>query len=87
MTVDEHPRLLDGLKWVKGKVLVSGYPSKLYDDALKGWERVDFTIDNKASSAKKKPIQTERIWMNYQPPTNRSGTRAAVRENARGQDV
>jgi len=74
MTVDGHRRLLDVLKHVQGKVLLSGYPSKLYDDVLKGWKRADFAIDNKASSAKKKPIQTERIWMNYQPPTNGGAT-------------
>jgi len=68
MSVDEHERLVSTLRRVHGKVLVSGYPSKLYDEALEGWTKVDFAIDNKASSAKTKPIQTERIWMNYQPP-------------------
>jgi len=74
MTVDDHRRLLEQLQGAKGKVLISGYPSKLYDDALRQWERVDFAIDNKASSAKRKPIQTERIWMNYEPPANGEGT-------------
>lgn len=81
MTVDEHRHLLDALKWVKGKVLVSGYPSKLYDDVLKGWEKVDYAIDNKASSAKKKPVQTERIWMNYGPPTSGAGTLSEAAED------
>ncbi|MEK6237958.1 MAG: DNA adenine methylase, partial [Planctomycetales bacterium] len=49
MTVDEHCRLLDAVGQVQGKVLLSGYPSELYDGVLKDWNRKSITIDNKAS--------------------------------------
>jgi DNA adenine methylase len=39
MTEADHRRLLDLLRVVKGKVVLSGYPSALYDRALAGWTR------------------------------------------------
>lgn len=65
MTLAEHCQLLDLIVQLQGKVMLSGYPSKVYDDALSDWERVSIKIDNKASSASKKPVKTECIWMNF----------------------
>lgn len=65
MTTEQHATLLDTLVNCKGKVLLSGYPNELYDSRLKEWKTFDIKIDNKASSAKNKPMMTERIWMNY----------------------
>ncbi len=65
MTTEQHAALLDTLVNCKGKVLLSGYPNELYDSRLKDWKTFDIKIDNKASSAKNKPLMTERIWMNY----------------------
>ncbi len=65
MSVDQHAELLDAVKQCKGKVLLSGYPNKLYDEALSGWFTHDIVIDNKASMKKEKPKMTERLWMNY----------------------
>jgi DNA adenine methylase len=59
---------LEKLLQVQGKVMLSGYPSELYDRTLAGWRIVDFAIDNKASSARSKPKMTERLWLNYDPP-------------------
>ena len=67
MTVEQHEELLAVIKKCAGKVLLSGYPNKLYDRELAGWRQKDIIIDNKASSAKEKPIQTERLWTNYDP--------------------
>ena len=39
MTEADHRRLLDLLRVVKGKVVLSGDPSALYDRALAGWTR------------------------------------------------
>jgi DNA adenine methylase len=36
-----HVALLDQLKAVNGMVVLAGYPSDLYDDALKNWQRVE----------------------------------------------
>jgi DNA adenine methylase len=65
MSVAQHERLLDVLVACEGKILLSGYPSELYNRRLADWRIVDVAIDNKASSAKNKPRMIERIWMNY----------------------
>lgn len=67
MMTEAHKRLLETLVEVKGRFLLSGYRSPLYDDfAIRhGWTRVDREIDCKASSAKVKPIRMESLWMNY----------------------
>jgi DNA adenine methylase len=67
MTADDHSELLVTLEAIKGKFLLSGYRSKIYDEHAEafGWPRVDFVIDNKASSAKVKEKKTECIWLNY----------------------
>ena len=65
MTEADHRRLLDTLRQCKGKVLLSGYPSKLYGQLLQNWNRQDFKIDNKASGSAKKRKMSECVWMNY----------------------
>lgn len=67
MTTQQHIELLDAVVACEGKVMLSGYPNDLYDRHLKDWNVVDIKIDNKASSAKQKPIMIERVWMNYKP--------------------
>lgn len=41
MNDDDHARLLDFLKTLEGMVILSGYPSQMYDDALPGWTRLE----------------------------------------------
>jgi DNA adenine methylase len=43
LTVEDHARLLGFLKTLAGMVVLSGYPSPMYDDALcgDGWRRVE----------------------------------------------
>jgi len=67
MSEAEHVGLLGVLAAIKGRFLLSGYPSEIYDKvaAKCGWRRVDFAIDNKSSGAKVKEIKTECLWMNY----------------------
>jgi DNA adenine methylase len=65
MSTDQHVELLEAIDACCGKVLLSGYPSELYQTRLKNWNHFDIEIDNKASSAKQKPKMIERIWMNY----------------------
>jgi DNA adenine methylase len=61
MTVQEHEQLLDFLLGVKGKVLLSGYPSDLYDTKLKGWNRKTRPVTTQG-----KAKRTEVVWMNYE---------------------
>ena len=46
MTRDDHVILLDAILGLRGKRFLSGYPSDLYDRALKGWTRHTFDIAN-----------------------------------------
>lgn len=41
MTAADHERLLDCVVGLAGMVVLSGYPSELYDDRLAGWHRVE----------------------------------------------
>lgn len=63
-----HASLLGQLATIQGKFVLSGYANPLYDgwEKQEGWRRVDFEIDNKASSAKDKPRKIESLWMNYE---------------------
>jgi DNA adenine methylase len=63
MTDDDHRRLAEMLRAVRGKVVVSGYACDLYDRELfHDWRRVD--REALADGARKR---TEVLWMNFQP--------------------
>ena len=47
----------------RAKIILSGYPSQLYDDHLPGWI-TDTTTTHTTSSE----LVTEKIWMNYDQP-------------------
>lgn len=70
MSDEEHETLLQRLGGLQGKFLLSGYPHPMYESAANefGWNRVDFSIDNKASSHKTKEKKTECIWFNFDLP-------------------
>lgn len=63
MTDADHMELLDVLKAHKGPVLLSGYDSPLYDDALREWYR-----DERAAYAQTATARREVLWMNFEPP-------------------
>jgi DNA adenine methylase len=62
MTDADHIALLEALLRHKGYAAISGYPSQIYDDMLKGWHRIERT--SLTQSMKKK---TEVLWTNYEP--------------------
>jgi hypothetical protein len=49
---------------IKGKVMLSGYRNKLYDEKLKGWQRVDIDIANHAAGGEAKRRMIECVWIN-----------------------
>lgn len=67
MSDEQHENLLHCLSTIKGKFILSGYWSTLYDKIAyeESWHRVDIEIDNKASSAKTKKKETECLWANF----------------------
>ncbi len=68
MTGKDHCRLLHCLSKIKGKFLLSGYPSHTYLQFANKyrWHLREYDIDNKASGAKTKRIMTECVWANYE---------------------
>jgi DNA adenine methylase len=72
MTEQQHRELLETLLACRGKVILSGYPSALYDTMLKGWHVVDVDIANHAAGGQSKRRMTERLWFNYRDETART---------------
>lgn len=62
MTDQDHRDLLDVLKAHKGPVLISGYDSDLYNDALAGWHREERNALTQTSDHRR-----EVLWMNFEP--------------------
>jgi DNA adenine methylase len=65
MTAAQHGELLDLLTGCQGQVMLSGYPSALYDDALSSWNRHTFDLPNNAAGGKTKRRETEVLWCNF----------------------
>ena len=67
MTRQDHNELLSLLISIKGRFLLSGYRSSLYDQvaADHGWRRADMEIDNKSGKGDEKQDRIESVWMNY----------------------
>lgn len=63
MTYEDHEALLARIQKVKGKVMISGYPSALYDGKLAGWRREELVTT--AHVANSGQARVEVIWMNY----------------------
>jgi DNA adenine methylase len=65
-----HEDLAEALNATPAKVILSGYPSPLYDALYADWNVVDFEVTSFSSNARTK-VRTgriERIWLNYDPP-------------------
>lgn len=61
-TPAEHQSLLIVLTSIPALVMLSGYPSDLYDQHLPGWHTHTFRVMTRRGPA------TEKLWMNYPPP-------------------
>lgn len=55
-----HLELLDALRGVKGRVVLSGYASVLYDDALTSWRRIE--LKARADGGVER---VEVLWLNF----------------------
>ena len=62
MDNEQHRELAELLNSAKGKVIVSGYPSELYNELYKGWEQVDKSgqVDRGKRGGRER---IERLWM------------------------
>ena len=57
----DHIALLELLKTLPCQVMVSGYPSALYDERLGQWGSVELQVMNQAG------VRTEKLWFNFTP--------------------
>ena len=62
MSDDDHRELLDVLLDLEGFVVLSGYPSDLYDQVLAGWER--HVTGSRISAGRGGAVRTECVWLN-----------------------
>lgn len=62
MTEKDHSDLLEILRAHTGPVLISGYESDLYNDALQGWHK-EYVVSYSQTASKKLEV----LWMNYEP--------------------
>ena len=56
-----HVALLRLLKSLDCRVMISGYPSRLYETQLSGWRSVSLQVNNHAA------VVTESVWFNFAP--------------------
>ncbi len=64
LTNDQHIQLLDLITNLKGKVILSGYQSDLYDSKLRNWKKL--TKFTQASGANGGVTREEVLWINPQ---------------------
>ena len=57
----DHIKLLELLKTVPCNVILSGYPSALYDEQLSEWRSVELQVMNQGG------VRTEKLWFNFTP--------------------
>ena len=57
----DHIELLELLEGMSCQVMVSGYPSALYDERLAGWGSVELQVMNQGG------VRTEKVWFNFVP--------------------
>lgn len=55
----DHRELLGLLRDLPCQVILSGYPSALYDEWLRGWQSLELQVMNQAG------VRTEKVWFNF----------------------
>ena len=65
MSIEEHGDLLKRLQSVKGYVILCGYQSALYNDALNGWRLVEINTQASTGLSSRKSTRTECLWLNF----------------------
>lgn len=73
MTDEQHAELLSFARDLQGMVVLSGYPSPLYDDALRDWHR----IERKSHADGARP-RVEVLWLNPAAASRMATPRLAI---------
>lgn len=65
MCAKQHEALLETIVACKGRVMLSGYHSELYDRWLHDWTIHEFMLPNQAAGGKQKRRMIEVLWCNF----------------------
>ncbi len=67
MTESDHEDLISILSSIRGRFLLHGYPSDMYNhfEMSQSLNSVEITVKKHSSSGKTKPEATEKLWANY----------------------
>jgi len=65
MTEQDHRELAASLHSCKGKIVLSGYPSQLYQELYGTWQQSEFDIANHAAGGRAKARMRETLWTNW----------------------
>lgn len=57
---EDHVELLELLRQVPCQVMISGYPSALYDELIGEWNTIEVQVMNQAG------VVTEKVWFNFE---------------------
>lgn len=68
MSEEEHRELAAVLNTCKAKIILSGYPSPLYDELYTCWRTVKIDIANHAAGGRTKARKQEILWLNWAEP-------------------
>jgi len=60
-TESQHKELLTLLRQINTSIILSGYPSQLYNDLLPDWKSYEFQVMTRGG------VRTEKLWYNYEP--------------------
>lgn len=63
MKEGDQRKLLDAITRSKAYIILSGYDSDLYNEALRGWHKDSIMVTTTSTA-----LAEEMIWMNYDPP-------------------
>jgi len=68
--VEQHEEMLHFAQQARGKMLISGYQTPLYDDALKDWGCIRYRKNNscqRVAAGERRREVIETLWFNYEP--------------------
>lgn len=65
MSEQDHRELAAVLNSCRAKVVLSGYPSPLYEELYHSWRTISIDIANHAAGGRKKARKQEMLWINF----------------------
>ncbi len=65
MSEKDHRELAAVLEKCRGKVILSGYPSQLYNELYRSWRTTNIEIANHAAGGRTKARKQEVLWMSW----------------------